>query len=79
MAEMINDYTEQGAVVRLLRCTRTHRYFTGDGWSGDSNQAKIFADEIDAVRACVYGGLENVELVLRAHGAHADLFCTAVR
>ena len=79
MAEMINNFTEQRAVVRLLRCTHTHRYFTGDGWSEDSSQAKIFTDEIDAVRACVYGGLENVELVLRAHGAHTDLFCTAVR
>ena len=79
MAEMINDFTEQGAVIRLLRCTKTHRFFTGDGWSDDSSQAKIFTDEIEAVRACVYGGLEDVELVLRAQGAHTDLFCTAVR
>ena len=79
MAEMIKDFTEQGAVVRLLRCTKTHRYFTGDGWSDDPRQAKTFTDEIDAVRASVYGELQNVELVLRACGAHTDLFCTAVR
>jgi hypothetical protein len=79
MAEMIKDFMEQGAVVRLLRCTKTHRYFTGEGWSEDPGQAKVFMDEIEAVRACVYGELQNVELVLRAFGAHTDLFCTAVR
>lgn len=66
-------------VIRVLRCQKTRRFFSKSGWSEDTNQAEIFADEIDAVRACVAHNLDGIELVIRVDGSHTDLFCTTLR
>lgn len=66
-------------VIRLLRCQKTLRFFSRTGWSHDARQAQVFANEIEAVRACVANQLENIELVIRVKGSHTDLFCTVVR
>ncbi|HOC54116.1 MAG TPA: hypothetical protein PKI20_00695 [Verrucomicrobiota bacterium] len=79
MAVLSKDETQEQAICRLLRCTRTHRYFTGSGWSEDPSQAETYPGEIEAVRACVCNGLEEVELVLRSPGTLTDLFSTRIR
>lgn len=70
---------EQVPVIRLLRCQKTLRFFSRTGWSHDARQAEVFADEIEAVRACVANQLEDIELVIRVEGSHTDLFCTTMR
>ncbi len=79
MAELIKETIAQPQVLRLLRCQKTNRYFTGDGWSEDPQRAKNYADEIEAARACVEHDLTHVDLVLRAAGAQGDIFITPVR
>jgi len=74
--------TEQlwrGSVHRLIRCRKTHRYFNNGQWTKDPVHASTFPDELEAVRACVHHGLTNIDLVLRARGSQADLFCTPIR
>ena len=79
MAKTTSDITQAPPVVRLIRCRETYRYFTGNGWSDNADHAEIYVEQIDAVRACVFHKLENIELVLRLHGSQTDLFCTMVR
>jgi hypothetical protein len=67
------------AVWRLVRCRTTQRYFTGDGWTYDPEEAMAFPDEIDAIRACIEHDLRGVELVLRVPGSRVDLFAGAIR
>jgi hypothetical protein len=67
------------ATSRLLRCRKTERYFTGTGWTDDPARAKVFADVIEAIIACVEHRLEEIELVLRIPGGSADLFSTPIR
>ncbi len=65
-------------VVRLLRCRKTQRYFTGQGWSDNPACAEKFQEQLAAVRACLAHKLDNMELVLRHDGGQTDLFCTVV-
>lgn len=73
-----NDIREQ-SVLRLLRCKRTNRYFTGDSWVDDASLAKCFCDQIDAASACVQHDLTDIELVLRMADSQTDLFITGLR
>ncbi len=66
-------------VERLLRCAKTHQYFNSGGWTADPREAARFPDVIEAVRACVANGLQNVELVLRVPGSNTELFATPIR
>ncbi len=70
---------ERQRVIRLLRCTRTNRYFSGGGWTEHLESAKVFNDVMEVARACVQHGLAEVELVLRAGAGNAELFATPVR
>ncbi len=79
MAAMIKANLQKQTVCRLVRCRQTGRYFKQGGWTDDPSQALTFADEIEAVRACVRHGLNNVELVFRVPGGLSDLFCTPIR
>ena len=62
-------------VVRVIRCLRTGRYFTGQDWTSDPSHAQAFPDEAQAIRTCVHHRLVNVELVVRIPGFITDL-CT---
>lgn len=53
-------------LARLLRCTRSQRYFRGGGWTHDVGQAAVFQDQASAVAACIVNELYEVELVLLA-------------
>ncbi len=68
--------TNAPMVVRTLRCKRTGRHFTGQGWAQEPEHARSFADEIQAVEACTQHGLKDVELVLRLQGAQTEFFAT---
>ena len=73
-----NDSSAQ-CVLRLLRCKRTNRYFTGYSWVDDASLAKCFHDQTDAACACVEHELTDIELVLRMPDSQADLFITGLR
>jgi hypothetical protein len=79
MAELMKDPALQPPINRLIRCRQTQKYFKDGDWTEDPLQASTFADEIEAVRACIEHGLMNIELVLRAQGASSDLFSTPIR
>jgi hypothetical protein len=64
--------------VRVLRCTRTRRYWTQDGWRDQLAEAAKFSDEIDAARGCVIHKLKDVELVVCVPGG-AEIFSTLLR
>jgi hypothetical protein len=65
--------------TRLLRCRKTHRYFSGRGWTQDLNQAQTFVDNLEAARACVTHDLHDLELVLCTQASGVELFSTPVR
>ncbi len=67
------------SAARVLRCRKSHRYFTGEGWTTDPDDAQIFIDDLDAARACVANDLHDVELVLRAKVSGTEFFSTPVR
>ncbi len=64
---------------KVLRCRKTHRYFTGSGWTDDPCEAEEYPDGVDAARACVTHNLHDIELVLRSHLTGTELFSTPVR
>jgi hypothetical protein len=64
---------------RCLRCSRTHRFWKPDGWTTDPEEAARFADEMEAVRACVTHQLQDIELVLLHPEDHTEVFATAIR
>ncbi len=79
MAETIKKTGLEPEVFRLLRCRKTRRYFRDDGWTEDATEALTFCDEMEAVRACIENGLNDVELVLRTDAGRTDIFCTPIR
>ena len=76
---MAKNDTRAEPVLRLLRCKRTNRYFTGDSWVDDASLAKCFRDQTDAVSTCVQHDLTDIELVLRMPDSQTDLFITGLR
>ena len=65
--------------IRVVRCRRSHRYFTGAGWSRDPAKAKGYASRFDVAEACVSHNLHEVEMVVRSQVSGTELFCTGVR
>lgn len=78
MIESIHSPHAPPPVLRMLRCKKTGRYFTGRGWTDDLKQAQEFPNDIQAVETCVQSGLKDVELVLRLAGAQKEFFTTAL-
>ena len=78
MASPISDEVTR-ALKRILRDCRSQSYFDGQGWTTDPMSARVFHDEIEAVRACVEHDLADVELVLRFEVDGVDVFSTKVR
>ena len=42
MIESEQKQAQLPAVIRLLRCSKTHRYFKNGGWTEDPNQAEMY-------------------------------------
>ncbi len=78
MIEPTHSLQAAPPVLRVLRCKKTGRYFTGRGWTDDLQQAQGFSNDIQAVETCVQSGLKDVELVLRLAGAQKEFFTTAL-
>ncbi len=64
---------------RSIRCRKTHRYFTGAGWTTDQAQAAVYHNETEAARACVTHHLSEIDLVLRPAGTRVEIFATQLR
>ncbi|HWQ93163.1 MAG TPA: hypothetical protein VN673_15925 [Clostridia bacterium] len=64
---------------RLIRCQRTRRYWSPEGWTDEPEAATVFGDAYDAVRTCVEEDLKDVELVLQMPDTKAELFVTRLR
>jgi hypothetical protein len=79
MADQITQQTLATNPARLLRCSKTKRYWSMDGWTPDPSRATSFSDEMDAVRACVDHGLMDIELVLRIPTTGVEVFAAALR
>jgi hypothetical protein len=78
MAEMLNGQNgKHKAVNRLLRRRSSKYYFDGNGWTTNREQAKTFADAIEAAEICSRHGLSDVEIVLQME--RCDVFCTPLR
>ena len=77
MSEITKTISER-PIRRMLRRKESQDYFTGDGWTGNIDEAKTFSDALEAVQTCLRWRLENVEIVLRVNGASHDLFCTDI-
>jgi hypothetical protein len=77
MAKFAKDNKQ--VICRMIRCKKTRRYFTGDGWTHNASQAKTFAEQIDAVEACIQHELVDIELVLGPAGTETELFTCGIR
>lgn len=79
MARMTPESSSGATVKRLVRCRATQRYFSGRGWTEDPQEAKTFADALEAAQTCAQNKLVNVELAVRLSANGSDLFCTVIR
>jgi hypothetical protein len=70
--------SELSPIKRVLRSRESHQYFNGQGWTANLEEAKNFADVVEAASTCAHYGLSNVELAVRVSAAKCDLFCTPV-
>lgn len=61
--------------MRVLRCSRTKRFFNGRGWSVHPSDAESFPSMDEAILACQSHHLRGVELVCLAQVTGAELFC----
>jgi len=76
MTELTKATKGERAIRRLLRRKQSQEYFTGNGWTRDPEEARSFADSLEAAQTCVQWGLGDMEMVLRVAGGSSDLFCT---
>jgi len=74
MIDQPNHMNQQALVRRLLRSKSSQQYFTGSGWTSDTDEARTYTDSFEAAQTCAQWGLSNIEIVLRL--SDADLFCT---
>ncbi len=77
LTSMRGETLQPSALIRVLRCARTHRFFSETGWTEDLLSAAFFADQISAITACLDHGLYDVELVLLNGGA--EIFSAVIR
>lgn len=78
MAREINNGMSGQGLWRILRCRRTHRYFTGDGWEPDLSRAKRYSSQAEAVEEYYRRRLNEAELVLRMPGTVGEFFQCAL-
>jgi hypothetical protein len=74
--ELTMETKGERAIRRLLRHRHSQEYFSENGWTKDPEEARSFADSLEAAQTCVQWGLGDMEMVLRVAGGSSDLFCT---
>ena len=78
MTDKTHDNTKEKPIRRLIRRKDSQEYFTGNGWTNNPEEARTFADSLEAAQTCAHRGLVGVEVALRVTGGTSDLFCTAL-
>ncbi len=48
---------ELGTILRVIRCKRSGEYFTDEGWTQTPEEARSFADGLEAAKACARHGV----------------------
>jgi len=78
-AKVLNGFTQEQTVKRLLRHTGSQEYFKDGGWTDNPDEAESFSDVVEAAEACARYGLTGVELAVRLDAQASDVFCTPIR
>jgi hypothetical protein len=73
MTNQCLDHKER-PIRRVLRRRNSQEYFTGNGWTNNPDEARVFADSLEAAQLCANCGLVDMEIALRIVGASSDLF-----
>jgi hypothetical protein len=76
MVTSIKTANGERPIRRLLRRKQSQEYFTGNGWTKNPEEARTFADSLEAAQVCVHWGMSGMEMVLRVTGGASDLFTT---
>jgi hypothetical protein len=61
-------------IRRVIRRRNSQEYFAGPGWTNNPDEARVFADSLEAAQVCAAYGLVGMEIALRLTGANVDLF-----
>jgi len=61
-------------IRRVIRRRNYEEYFTDNGWTSNPEEARVFADSLEAAQVCANYGLVGMEIALRLTGAKTDLF-----
>jgi len=59
---------------RLIRCSKTKRYFAAEGWTEKAEKAVSFGTEIEALHATLRWGYRDVELIMREPESQVEVF-----
>ena len=60
----------------MVRKKNTDQYVTDKAWTNNPDDAKVFADILEAAQECARRELHDVELALRVDAHACDFFCT---
>ena len=74
---MTNQFAQR-PIRRMLRRRNSGEYFTGNGWTNNPDEAKVFADSVEAAQACADHRLVDMDIALRVAGAKSELFSAAL-
>jgi hypothetical protein len=78
-ARKLDGWTGEKPVRRLLRLQNSEQYFKDDGWTTNPDEARSFADALEAAETCARYHLSDVELTLRFDSRAGDVFKTKIR
>jgi hypothetical protein len=78
MSQLSNQVGGITDISRVLRCRRTGRYFTGEGWTESPVHAQPFPNDEEAMRACASHDLRDIDLVLYVPSEKKVLRATAL-
>jgi hypothetical protein len=69
-----NAQLNEKPIRRVIRRRNSEEYFTDNGWTNNPEEARVFADSLEAAQVCANYGLVGMEIALRITGAEAELF-----
>ncbi len=78
-AKILSSGGREQTIKRVLRHRNSREYFKEGGWTTNPEEAKSFADIVEAAETCAQHGLNDVELALRYESGVGDVFCTKIR
>src|SRR5262249_54822917 len=66
--------TNEKPIRRVIRRRNSQEDFAGPGWTDNPDEARVFADSLEAAQVCAAYGLVGMEIALRVTGVNSDLF-----